>query len=290
MIVNPLSYPGNKNKLLSQIIPELPNNCSQIVEIFCGSGVVSLNSKINNIILNDISIQATNLLNYFYTTSFEKIISKIEDIILEYKLTYTYKEGKGKYVELKHEGLSNYNREGYQKLKDDYNNQNDINKLIVLLIYGFNHYIRFNNDNKFNVPVGKVDLSASIYKNLELFVNHIKSKTISFSNKDFREPSLYQNKNAVYYFDPPYLITNAPYNNNWNIDDEMDLLNLLDKLNNNGIKFALSNVILSNGKENKLLQEWSKKYTTLILKRQYRNANYQKKNITDTIEVLIKNY
>lgn len=290
MIVNPLSYPGNKNKLLSQIIPELPNNCSQIVEIFCGSGVVSLNSEINNIILNDISIHATNLLNYFYTTSFEKIISKIEDIILEYKLTYTYKEGKGKYVELKHEGLSNYNREGYKKLKDDYNNQNDINKLIVLLIYGFNHYIIFNNDNKFNVPVGKVDLSASIYKNLELFVNHIKSKTISFSNKDFREPSLYQNKNAIYYFDPPYLITNAPYNNNWNLDDEMDLLNLLDELNNIGIKFALSNVILSNGKENKLLQEWSKKYTTLILKRQYRNANYQKKNITDTIEVLIKNY
>lgn len=95
---------------------------------------------------------------------------------------------------------------------------------------------------------------------------------------------------AVYYFDPPYLITNAPYNSNWTIDNEKDLLNLLDDLNDKGIKFVLSNVILSNGKENSLLKEWSKKYTTLILKRQYRNANYQKKNITDTIEVLIKNY
>lgn len=290
MIVNPLSYPGNKNKLLSQIIPELPNNCSQIIEIFCGSGVVSINSNIDNILFNDNSIHAINLLKYFYTTPFEEIISKIEDIIFEYNLTYTYKEGKSNYIELKHEGLSNYNRDGYQKLKNDYNNQNDINKLIVLLIYGFNHYIRFNNDNKFNVPVGKVDLSVSIYKHLELFVNHIKSKNISFSNKDFREPSLYQNKNAIYYFDPPYLITNAPYNSTWNIDDEKDLLNLLDELNNKGIKFILSNVLLSNGKENKLLKEWSKKYTTLILKRQYRNANYQKKNITDTIEVLIKNY
>lgn len=203
MIVNPISYPGNKNKLLSQIIPELPNNCSQIVEIFCGSGVVSINSNINNILLNDISIHAIDLLKYFYTTSFEDIISKIEDIILEYKLTYTYKEGKANYIELKHEGLSNYNREGYQKLKNDYNKQNDINKLIVLLIYGFNHYIRFNNDNQFNVPVGKVDLSSSIYKNLKLFVDHIKSKTISFSNKDFREPSLYLDPKAVYYFDPP---------------------------------------------------------------------------------------
>ena len=196
MIVNPISYPGNKNKLLSQIIPELPNNCSQIVEIFCGSGVVSINSNINNILLNDISIHAIDLLNYFYTTSFENIISQIENIIFEYKLTYTYKEGKANYIELKHEGLSNYNREGYQKLKNDYNKQNDINKLIVLLIYGFNHYIRFNNDNQFNVPVGKVDLSSSIYKNLKLFVNHIKSKNISFSNKDFREQSLYQDKKS----------------------------------------------------------------------------------------------
>ena len=98
MIVNPISYPGNKNKLLSQIIPELPNNCSQIVEIFCGSGVVSINSNINNILLNDISIHAIDLLNYFYTTSFENIISQIENIIFEYKLTYTYKEGKANYI------------------------------------------------------------------------------------------------------------------------------------------------------------------------------------------------
>ncbi len=290
MIVNPISYPGNKNKLLSQIIPELPNNCSQIIEIFCGSGVVSINSNIDNILLNDISIHAINLLEYLYSTSFETIILNVEKIIKDYKLTYTHKEGKNNYIELKHEGLSNYNRDGYNKLKRDYNNCNDVNKLIVLLIYGFNHYIRFNNKKQFNVPVGKVDLSSSIYNNLMLFINHIKSKNILFSNKDFRDISLYQNKNAVYYFDPPYLITNAPYNNCWNIKDETDLLNILDELNRKGIKFLLSNVILSNGKENKLLKEWSKKYNTLIVKRQYRNANYQKKNITDTIEVLIKNY
>lgn len=289
MIVNPISYPGNKNKLLSQILPELPN-CSQIVEIFCGSGVVSINSNIDNILLNDISTHAIDLLKYFYSTSFEKIIKNVEEIIKDYKLTYTHKEGKDNYCELKHEGLSNYNREGYQKLKDDYNQNNDINKLLVLLIYSFNHYIRFNSNKQFNVPVGKVDLSTSIYKKLELFVNHIKTKKITFSNKDFRDISLYQNKKAIYYFDPPYLITTAPYNSTWNIDDEKDLLNLLDDLNSKGIKFILSNVLLSNGKENKLLQDWSKKYNTLILKRQYRNANYQKKNITDTIEVLIKNY
>ena len=90
MIVNPISYPGNKNKLLSQIIPELPNNCSQIVEIFCGSGVVSINSNINNILLNDISIHAIDLLNYFYTTSFENIMPQFLSVIVFVGIVLSY--------------------------------------------------------------------------------------------------------------------------------------------------------------------------------------------------------
>ena len=162
-----------------------------------------------------------------------------------------------------------------------------MDKLVVLLIYGFNHYLRF---NKFNVPVGKVDLSNSIYKNLKAFVEGIKTKDIHFSNLDFRNPELYSKEESFYYFDPPYLITTAPYNNHWSVETEKELLSLLDRLNFENKKFALSNVILSNGKENLLLKEWSKKYNIVFLNRQYRNANYQKKNITDTIEVLIKNY
>ena len=37
---------------------------------------------------------------------------------------------------------------------------------------------------------------------------------------------LYKDKDAIYYFDPPYLITQAPYNAFWNEKDEIDLLNL----------------------------------------------------------------
>jgi len=39
-----------------------------------------------------------------------------------------------------------------------------------------------------------------------------------------------------------------------------------------------------------MLKEWAKKYHIERLRRQYRNANYQKVNITDSIEVLIRNY
>ena len=163
-------------------------------------------------------------------------------------------------------------------LKQSFNETHDITELIVLCIYGFNHYLRFNKTNEFNVPVGKVDLSQSIYEDLEGFMDLLQSKHVSFSNKDFRDPSLYLEQNAMYYFDPPYLITTAPYNTDWDQDKEIALFSLLDQLHSDGKCFALSNVFLSNGKTNDLLIEWAKKYNTVYLRRQYRNANYQKVN------------
>lgn len=290
MIKNPISYPGNKNKLLKEIIPLFPKEINTFVDVFCGSGVVGVNSNANYINCNDISKHCLDVLKYFYLNSFEKIISDLERIVTNYNLTYSRTKEKGFYKEIKHEGLSLYNKDGYNKLKDDYNEEPSVDKLVVLLIYGFNHYMRFNSKGEFNVPVGKVDLSKSIYKDLEIFVNYIKNKNITFTNSDFRNKDLYINKDALYYFDPPYLITTAPYNSHWSEIDEIELLKVLDELNDRGIKFAISNVLLSNGKENVILKEWSKKYTVIKLKRQYRNANYQKINITDTVEVLIVNY
>ena len=108
--------------------------------------------------------------------------------------------------------------------------------------------------------------------------------------KDFRDESLYKDKKALYYFDPPYLITQAPYNTLWKESDEKDLLNLLDKLNKKGYRFVLSNVISSNGKVNELLKEWAVKYNMYYLNRKYLNSNYRKKNITIAQEVLITNF
>lgn len=290
MIKNPISYPGNKNKLLNEIIPLFPKSINRFVDVFCGSGVVGVNSNAINILCNDISKHCLEILEYFYLNKFEKIIVDLERIILDYNLTYSRKVEKGYYKEIKHEGLSLYNKEGYNKLKEEYNQNPKVEKLVVLLIYGFNHYMRFNSKGEFNVPVGKVDLSKSIYNDLKTFVNFIKNKNISFSNRNFKNRDIYDDLTSFYYFDPPYLITTAPYNSNWKEEDEMELLRVLDELNDRGIKFALSNVLLSNGKENRILKKWSEKYNVIKLKRQYRNANYQKVNITDTVEVLIVNY
>ena len=290
LIINPISYPGNKNKLIKYIQPYIPDNLEVFVDVFCGSAVVAVNSSAKKIICNDISVETIEILKYFYCTNFETILNSLENIISAYNLTYSRTKPKRFYKEIKHEGLSRYNKNSYNKLKNDYNKERSIEKLIILLIYGFNHYIRFNSKKQFNVPVGKVDFSKSIYTLLEIFVTEIKKLNIIFSTKDFRNKNLYSNKKAFYYFDPPYLITRAPYNNKWNKQDEMDLLNLIDMLNKQNIKFALSNVLTSNGKKNNLLIEWAKKYNIINMHRQYRNANYQKINIEDTKEVLITNY
>lgn len=290
MLKNPISYPGNKNKLADQIVSLFPSDVDTIIEPFCGSAVISANTNFKNIILNDSNKFIVEILKYQNKNSFFQIVKDIEEIIKKYGLTYSRIMPKGTYKEFKHEGLSNYNREGFNKLKEDYNNDYDIKKLFVLLIYGFNHYLRFNSSGKFNVPVGKVDFSKSIYLELCKFQSKFANMSLSLFNKDYSNEDLYVYNNAIYYFDPPYLITNAPYNLNWKDSDEIKLLNLLDKLNKEGKKFALSNVISSNGKENIILQKWMIKYKVHFLNRQYRNANYQKINTADTIEVLITNY
>ena len=291
MIKNPISYPGNKNKLASQIIQLLPiENIDTIVEPFCGSAVISSNTKYKNIILNDNNKFILKILEYQKNNSFEQIVKDVESIINQYGLTYSRIKPRGTYVEYKHEGLSVYNKDGFNKLKKDFNNNFDVKKLFVLLIYGFNHYLRFNSNGEFNVPVGKVDFSRSFYEELKKFENVFNTLNIKLCNYDFLNYELYSYDNAIYYFDPPYLITTAPYNTSWNESKEKQLLKLLDDLNEKGKKFALSNVIISNGKENKILIDWARKYNIHYLKRQYRNASYQKKNITDTIEVLVTNY
>lgn len=292
MIVSPLNYPGNKTKVVKEIFDTVAVENDTFVDVFCGSATVAINSPSSTLVCNDADSHAIDLLQYFYKTSGKSIVEDVYDCIKKYGLTDSASMPRGTYVENKHEGLSKYNKEGFQKLKADYNNNNDARLLFVLIIYGFNHYLRFNRKGEYNVPVGKNDFYKILQERTVSFADEIKKKKVCFLNYDFRNPKLYEDNNAFYYFDPPYLITNAPYNSFWDENDERDLLGILEELDKRNAKFALSNVIESNGKVNKILLEWVQKnsFTTHVLKRQYRNANYRRKNITLAKEVLIANF
>ncbi len=129
-------------------------------------------------------------------------------------------------------------------------------------------------------------------------MNALKNKNIEFYSKDFT--FLYDielGENDFVYADPPYLISNASYNDgkrgfkNWGVKEETELLVLLDSLDKKGVKFALSNVLVHKGLENTKLIEWSKKYHIKHIEKSYNNSSYQRKNKDkETKEVLIYNY
>lgn len=292
MLYSPLNYQGNKSRIVDYLLALLPDDTTSIREIFCGSAILSFASQVNQIHLNDINPYILDLIRYFHNNEAETIITQADEVIERYGLTNTFYQGRAIYPEFQHEGLSRYNKDAYNLLRADYNTDKDIVKLFVLLIYGFNHYLRFNNKDEFNVPVGKVDFVKTLRDKTRTYCNAIRNKQLHITNLDFRCEQLYigAEQTTLFYFDPPYLITQAPYNISWTEQDERDLLNLIDGLNGNGYRFILSNVSQSNGKRNNLLCDWMQKYNVRHIHRQYLNSSYQKKNLSAADEVVISNF
>ncbi|HAN10111.1 MAG TPA: DNA methyltransferase [Clostridiales bacterium] len=301
LIKSPLNYTGGKYKLLEQIVPIFPEKISKFVDLFCGGCNVGINVIADKIECIDNQKNIIRLYNIFKLNNEQKILDIVLDIIEKYRLSLVSKNGYNYYDSEGGKGLADYNKEKFISLRGDYNKRNkdelyyDI-MFYVILVYAFNNQIRFNKGGNYNVPVGKRDFNSSIEENLKMFIKRIHTLNIDFINDDFRNYNINNlTENDFVYADPPYLITTAAYNEQggWNEQLEMELLNLLDNLNKKKVKFALSNVLESNGKENIILKEWSKKYNIHMLDFTYKNSNYQKKqeNRNNKIkEVLITNY
>lgn len=65
------------------------------------------------------------------------------------------------------------------------------------------------------------------------------------------------------------------------------MLAVLNKLNGKGVRFALSNNLKY---DNPVLDKWKNKYNVHYLNGNYSNCNYQKKDKSQDVEVLITNY
>lgn len=297
MIKSFLNYPGGKYRLLNQLLPLFPQDYRNFVDLFSGSAVVSINQKESvPILAYDINNKLIELLRFVRSTEVENIISSMEYIIDFYNLSDTRKYGYEYYGVDSNIGMKNYNKAGYEAMRKDYNNQRlgNISEeiyLYALIVFGFNNQLRFNRCGLFNNPTGKRDFNNQMRVKLKKFSKRIKNIDIEFKTSDFRDVSEIIN-DAFYYVDPPYLVTTAVYNENggWTEEHEISLLEKLDRIDRAGNKFALSNVLISKGKENKILSDWSTKYNVHHLKMNYGNSNYQTSNNGITDEVLITNY
>ena len=301
LIQSPMNYLGGKFKLLKQILPHFPQNIHSFLDLFAGGGNVGINVPANVITLNDSNQSLCGIYNLFKSKDKKEIFDSIQQIITKYSLSESSKYGYDFYSCQSNTGLQEYNKNGYIKLREYFNSKEIKDDeyyllLYVLIVYSFNNQLRFNNQGKFNLPVGKRDFNAKMKMKLSLFIDRLKSNKIQLTNYDFRKYPIDKiDSNTFVYIDPPYLITCATYNekNGWTEQDEKDLLLYLNNLNKKGVRFALSNVLYSKGKENKLLQNWiaEQKYKVIYLDYSYSNSNYQTKDRkSKSQEVLIINY
>ena len=299
ILKSPLNFTGGKHKLLPQLLPLFPQDISTFVDLFCGGCNVAINITAKKIICNDIDSKLIGLLSFMKSNSYEDFFSNIQKVIKDYNLSNSYLNGYSFYNCNSRNGLGNFNKRGYLNLRQAFNSLLNTDEkyflfLYVLIVFAFNNQIRFNSNEKFNLPVGKRDFNLRMQKKLKSFLEVINEKNVLFSNKDFSEINvdLLTSKDFVY-VDPPYLITCATYNEKfWNESEEKRLLAYLDELDKNKIRFALSNVLFTDGKKNKILEEWinNRNYNCYHLSFSYKNSNYHKKNCNKTDEVLITNY
>ena len=186
MLQSPLNYTGGKYKLLPQILPLFPQNINVFVDLFCGGCNVGINVESNSVIYNDSNKNLLYLYNTFKNLDKETILEWIYEIIKKYDLSLVSKYGYQYYGCESSNGLGDYNREKYLKLRADFNQKHADKKFdyfyyvmfYVLIVYSFNNQIRFNSKGEFNLPVGKRDFNKNMEKKLSEFIDRISESLI----------------------------------------------------------------------------------------------------------------
>jgi len=287
-----LRWLGAKYKVLDTLISNMPKTkVNFFAEPFCGSAIVYVNMKINNLvdkgILNDVG----------------------KWIILSHKLIRDdldyYKEESKKYIN----AISKINKdlakfkEYYYAVRKSFNecvDRNDesneqIMRFIFLSKMGFNGVIRFNKKGHSNTPPGHQNLGFSFNDN-SLIEFSQQLKFAKLSTRDYASfLDVLRDKltsEDMIFYDPPYLPTNFDINNkeksfgnyfnsDFNYKDIEKIKEYFDLFSKNGVKQMLTINDIS------YIRELFSKYniienTVFKLKKNAKSGN--------TKELIIKNY
>lgn len=271
-IKSPLNYSGSKDALLSAIFKELPKHVGTFVDAMGGAFNVGVNIiAMDRVIYNEYNPFIFSIIKMLLCKNKGELLSEIQNNINYW-------------------GLSQEKKETYLEFRKHYNfkDKSALN-LFILHMFSFQNLIRFNSKFEFNTPIG----NSGFTDNMKQRVVEFKSKTklVEFYNDSFDELDLDRfEKGTVFYFDPPYLITTAEYNDGkrglkgWNSESEVKLLAFLHKLDKKGFFFMLSNVIAHKEKVNNLLTEWIKTHDYNVIIMGKTGSRYPR------TEVLVKNF
>ena len=236
---SPLNYSGSKDKLILDIKKELPKELEVFVDVMGGAFNVGINIlPTKKVVYNEINKEIYEIIKMLLISDKIELINKIKENIKIFNLE------KG-------------NKDSYLRLRESYNNSKDIFLLYLLHMYSFQNMIRFNSKKEFNTPVGVAGYSLDLEERIKKFKpwGECELLNLDYTNINWDQYP----KNTLFYFDPPYFITNTFYNDGkrgnkgWSTNEEIELLNILNILNEKGYKFLLSNVLYHKDKTNHLL-------------------------------------
>lgn len=255
-----------------------------------------MNVKANKVIYNELNCNVYKLFELFKIYDSKDIITHIEKRIKEFNLPKISCDIRTKHYQEEYKQEHNKN---YLKFRQYYNKSNkNYLDLYTLTFFSFCNLIRFNSKNEFNMPFGnrcfleehKPLIQYCCYQmkkiNIELknedAIDYIRNNLDNFKQDDF------------IYLDPPYTNTMAVYNEQrafggWNINNDLQLFELLEKMNKKGIKWGLSNVFKNKDFVNNHLIDWCNKNNWNVNHLDCEYASLGKGN-SNTDEVYICNY
>lgn len=270
VIKSPLNYAGSKDRMFTAIQKYFPKHIDTFVDVMGGAFNMGVNVvALNRVIYNDINPYVYQIIEWLLTPEKQQLTAEVENCIERF-------------------GLSKSLEYPYLALRECYNTveRTPLN-LFVLHMYSFQNYIRFNSKQKYNTPIGVAGYSDDLRNRILNFIP--KTSTFELSNRDYREIDyLAFPKGTLFYFDPPYLITKAAYNdgkrglNGWSNDHETSLYEILSNLSDHNYYFILSNVKEHKGKTNVQLIDWAKTNNFSIVEMGLSGWRYAKNEIIVT--------
>lgn len=297
-----IKWIGGKTQILNELIVEFPKNINNYHEFFLGGGSVLFrllnevkdgNIKINgNINAYDINEPLINVYINIKTNHME-LYTELLKVINIYNNISIDNGNKKPTTDI--ESISS-KESYYYWIRHKYNelSNNDKNTIIGTSYFiflnktGFRGVFRLNSKGKYNVPYGN-------YKNPEIInlehLNYINEliQNVNFECKNYNESFKTVVSDDFVYMDPPYAPENSTSfvsytENGFNIDEHNRLFTACNNLNDNNIKFIMSNADVKLVRDN--FENVNYKIKSILCKRSINS----KKPDSKTKELIIKNY
>lgn len=220
-----LKWAGNKYRIIDRVREALPEG-KRLIEPFAGSAAVFLNTEYEQYIINDNNPDLIHLYN----------ILKKDGTTFIKKCRYYFSPRFN-------------NEDQYYKLREKFNNSNDVYQRAILFVYlnrhGYNGLCRYNLKGGYNVPFGRY--KSPYFPEKEMLIFHEKSVNAEFVLSSFEQIIQSAKKGDVIYCDPPYVPLSPSANftsyssGGFNIEKQQQLADLANEISVKGIPMLISN-------------------------------------------------